>query len=320
MHTSTTLIDVPDAFVASYGAHGAGERAWLARLPRLGAAFLDRWGLRPDGPSAHGMASLVLPVLRDDGTPAVLKLQQLREETAGAAAGLRAWNGDGIVRLLDHDERTGTQLLERLDAGRPLSSADDDDTAVRILGGLLARLTSVPAPPGLRRLSAVAGAMLDRAPRALGTLRDPAGRELIRTCAAAVAELAGEPGDRLLHWDLHYDNVLAADREPWLAIDPEPLAGDPGFELLPALDNRWDAVVATGDVARAVRRRFDLLTEMLGLERERAVGWTLGRVLQNVLWDVEDGKTELDPVQAAVAGALLGRGRRARRAPDTFPR
>lgn len=303
------VIDVPDAFVASYGAHGPGERAWLAGLPRLGADFLDRWGLRPDGPSAHGMASLVLPVVRADGTPAVLRLQQLRDETAGTAAGLRTWNGDGIVRLLDDDEQTGTQLLERLDAGRPLSSVEDDDTAVGILGGLLARLTAVPAPPGLRRLSDVAGAMLDQVPSALAALHDPAERETVRTCAAAVADLVGEPGDRLLHWDLHYDNILAANREPWLAIDPEPLAGDPGFDLLPALDNRWDAVVATGDVTRAVLRRFDLLTEMLGLERRRAAGWTLGRVLQNVLWDVEDGRTGLDPVQAAVAGVLLA-GRR----------
>ncbi|KNB52297.1 aminoglycoside phosphotransferase family protein [Streptomyces caatingaensis] len=307
MHSSTRLVDVPDTFIASYGAHGPGERAWLARLPRLGAAFLDRWGLRPDGPSAHGMASLVLPVVRHDGTPAVLRLQQVREETAGTAAGLRAWNGDGVVRLLEHDEPTGTQLLERLDAARPLSSVEDDDTATAVLGGLLARLTAVPAPPGLRRLSDIAGAMLDDVPAALAALPAPEGREVVRGCAAAVAELlgdAGGAGDRLLHWDLHHDNVLAGEREPWLAIDPEPLAGDPGFDLLPALDNRWDAVVATGDVTRAVLRRFDLLTELLGLERDRAAGWTLGRVLQNVLWDVEDGKETPDPVQTAVAEAM----------------
>lgn len=127
----------------------------------------------------------------------------------------------------------------------------------------------------------------------------------MRTCASAVAELVGEPGDRLLHWDLHYDNVLAGTREPWLAIDPEPLAGDPGFDLLPTLDSRWDEVTATGDVARAVLRRFDLLTEVLGLDRNRATGWTLGRVLQNALWDVEGGKAALEPVQVAIATALL---------------
>ncbi|MET8990949.1 aminoglycoside phosphotransferase family protein [Nonomuraea wenchangensis] len=300
-------VDVPEAFAASYGTQGADARAWLAELPRLGGEFLDRWGLRPDGPPAHGMASLVLPVLRSDGTPAVLKLQQLREETAGTAAGLRAWDGDGIVRLLDHDESSATQLLERLDAARPLSSIADDTKALRILAELMARLTAVPAPPGLRRLSDIAAAMLDQVPEAARALRDPAEQRLVRTCASAVAELMGEPGDRLLHWDLHYDNVLAGEREPWLAIDPEPLAGDPGFELLPALDNRWDEVEATGDVARAVLRRFDLLTEVLGLDRDRAIGWTLGRVLQNALWDVEDGKATLEPAQVAIAAALLGR-------------
>ncbi|MGW5938021.1 aminoglycoside phosphotransferase family protein [Streptomyces celluloflavus] len=306
MNTST-LIDVPDAFAASYGAHGAEARAWIAELPRLGGGFLERWGLRLDGPAAYGMASLVLPVLQADGAPAVLKLQQLREETAGVATGLRAWRGDGMVRLLDHDVASGTQLLERLDAARPLSSVADGQVAVQVLAELMARLTAVPAPQGLRRLSDLAAAMLERTPQAVPALRDPAERRLVRTCASAVAELIGEPGDRLLHWDLHYDNVLAAEREPWLAIDPEPLAGDPGFELLPALDNRWDEVLATGDVARAVLRRFDLLTEVVGLDRRRAAGWTLGRVLQNALWDIEDGKSALGPAQIAIATALLHR-------------
>nr|WP_208407397.1 aminoglycoside phosphotransferase family protein [Amycolatopsis granulosa] len=274
-------------------------------MPRLAGEFLDRWSLRLDGRPAYGMASLVLPVLRSDGTPAVLKLQQPREETAGIAAGLRAWNGDGTVRLLDHDDGTATQLLERLDTTRPLSSVADDSEAIQILADLLARLTAVPAPAGLRRLSDIAAAMLDQVPKAVPALRDPAEQRLVRRCASAVAELIGEPGDRLLHWDLHYDNVLAGTREPWLAIDPEPLAGDPGFELLPALDNRWDEVRATGDVTRAVLRRFDLLTEVLGLDRDRAAGWTLGRVLQNALWDVEDGKVTLEPVQVAITTALL---------------
>ncbi|MEU9124576.1 aminoglycoside phosphotransferase family protein [Streptomyces sp. NPDC048506] len=302
---SSTALDVPDAFAASYRAHGAEASAWIAELPRLAGDLLARWDLRPDGPVAYGMASLVVPVLQADGTPAVLKLQQLRDETAGAAAGLRAWRGDGIVRLLDHDEDTGTQLLERLDATRTLSSITDDAQAMQILAALMARLTSVPAPENLRQLSAITATMLDLTPQAVPALHDPAEQRLVRTCASAVAELLGEPGDRLLHWDLHYDNVLAGEREPWLAIDPEPLAGDPGFELLPALDNRWDDVVATGDVAAAILRRFDLLTEVLGLDRRRATGWTLGRVLQNALWDIEDGATALEPAQVAIANALL---------------
>lgn len=98
--------------------------------------------------------------------------------------------------------------------------------------------------------------------------------------------------------------MLAAEREPWLAIDPEPLVGDPGFDLWPALDSRWDDVVAGGDPRRMVRRRFDVLTEVLGLDREQAAGWTLGRLLQNALWDIEDGQRALAPAAVVVAEAV----------------
>ncbi|HEV7829090.1 MAG TPA: aminoglycoside phosphotransferase family protein [Pseudonocardiaceae bacterium] len=201
-------------------------------MPELAADFLDHWALRLDGPAGHGMASLVLPVIRTDGTLGALKLQPVSEENAAAPIGLRAWNGDGVVRLLAHDPDTGTMLLERLDATRPLSSVADDTAALRILAELLARLVAVPAPEDLRHLADIAAAMLDQVPRAVPRLRDPAQQRLVRTCASAMAELIGEPGDRLLHWDLHYDNILAGQREPWLAIDPEPLAGDPGFDLV----------------------------------------------------------------------------------------
>ncbi|HEY4457534.1 MAG TPA: aminoglycoside phosphotransferase family protein [Pseudonocardiaceae bacterium] len=269
-------------------------------MPSLVTEFLDRWTLRPDGAARNGMASLVLPVLCADGRQAALKLQPVNDENVGEAVGLRGWNGNGAVHLLDHDPDTGAMLLERLDADRPLSALPDESAAVSILAELLSRLVAVPAPVELRRLADIAAAMLEQTPRAVQKLADPAERRLVCGCASVVAELIEQPGDRLLHWDLHYDNILAGQREPWLAIDPKPLAGDPGFDLLPALTNRW-----TGP--GAVLRRFDLLTEVLGLDRHRATGWTLGRVLQNALWDIEDGKTRLDPAQVAIATVLSSR-------------
>lgn len=276
------MIDVPEVLAVSQATYnGAAGRAFVAALPGLAAGFLDRWGLRLDGPSRHGWAALVLPVVRRDGTAAVLKLQLLDAETEGEPVALRLWDGDGAVRLLDHDAATGTMLLEPLDAGRTLGHVEDSREAVRVIAKLLARLTGTPAPPGLRRLGDLARGMLERTPRVLERVPDPADRRVIADCAAAVREVADEPGDRLLHWDLHYDNVLAAGRAPWLAIDPKPLAGDPGFELLPALHNRYDP----GET----RWRFDAMTDILGLDRERARAWSLGRVLQNCLWSVEDG-------------------------------
>ncbi|MFI8425359.1 aminoglycoside phosphotransferase family protein [Streptomyces sp. NPDC085479] len=292
---------VPEELAASQAKYnGEAGRAFVAALPGRAREFLDRWGLRLDGPSLYGVASLVLPVERADGTPAALKLQLLDEESEGEPVALRAWGGDGAVRLLEHDPGTGTMLLERADHRRHLSRLGDEREAVRILAGLLARLSDRPAPAGLRRLGDVAAGMLAEVPGAAARL-DGEDAALLADCAAAVREVIGEPGDRLLHWDLHYDNVLGAEREPWLVIDPKPLAGDPGFELLPALTDLWNPDPAE------IRWRFDLLTERLGLDRERALAWTLGRVLQNGLWDVEDGEEELDEDQVVIARALLAR-------------
>jgi len=291
------VIDIPQELVKSQQrANGAAGTAFLEALPELAESFLDRWGLRLDGPSMHGMCALVLPVVRaDDGLRAVLKLQLLDEESEGEAVALRLWDGDGAVRLLDQDGPTGTMLLERLDPARMLARVADVHTSVEVIAELLAHLTAGPAPQGMRSLAGIAASMLDRTPAVLARIPDPEDRRIVADCASAVAEVLDEPGDRLLHWDLHDENVLAADRAPWLAIDPKPLAGDPGYDLWPAISNRFDA--------DDVRWRFDAMTAVLGLDRDRARAWTLGRLLENSLWNIEDGEP-LDEEDLEIARRL----------------
>ncbi|MFI6650855.1 aminoglycoside phosphotransferase family protein [Streptomyces sp. NPDC050529] len=300
------MIDIPDALIATQSTYnGEAGRAFVAALPGMAADFLERWGLRPDGGSLYGVCALVLPVVRvADGRRAALKLQPVDEETVGEPVALRLWGeaSAGAVGLLEHDAATGTMLLERLDGARALSGVADAREAVRLVAELLAGLTAVrvPAGVGLRGLGDVAARLVGAAPAVAGLLVDEGERRLVGDCAAAVREVAGEPGDRLLHWDLHFGNVLAGRGGQWVAIDPKPLVGDAGFELFPALVDRFDAA----DVAW----RFDLLTEVLGLDRGRARAWTLGRVLQNACWGAESGERRLVPEQAEVARRLLGRG------------
>lgn len=293
------VIDIPAELAATQEKYNKeAGRAFIAALPDLTTTFLDRWRLRVAGSPMHGVSALVLPVTRADGTQAVLKLQIRDHESEGEPIALRLWNGDGAVRLLDHDEPTGTMLLERLDASRMLSHQDDTHEAVLVIARLLAHLHTTPAPADMRRLGDITRAMLERTPAALARIPDPAARRLVADCAAAVREVADEPGDRLLHWDLHFDNVLAADRAPWLAIDPKPLAGDPAFDLWPALNNRFDPA--------DIIWRFDAMTDVLGLDRTRARAWTYGRLLQNCLWEVEDGRP-LDEEDLETARRLRGR-------------
>lgn len=102
-------------------------------------------------------------------------------------------------------------------------------------------------------------------------------------------DLATDPrtDGTLLHTDLHFENVLAADREPWLAIDPKPLSGDPAYEVAPVLWNRWAEVTASGDVRGAIRRRGWAVVDAADLDPDRARDWAVVRLAVNALWTLE---------------------------------
>ena len=206
------MITVPAQLVANlpkyYGERG---RTWLADVPRLVAERLTEWDLTVDGPVMNGVVALVVPVRGPSG-PAVLKLQIDDPEHPGEAAALRTWNGDGAVRLLREDPAAGALLLERLDSGHDLRSVPDDVQAVQITAQLLVRLNAYKSPEGVRSLGEIAAGMIGFAPVAARRLTDPAEGQVLLAWAAAVREVADDSGDQLLHWDLHYENVLAADR------------------------------------------------------------------------------------------------------------
>ncbi|MEU4196754.1 aminoglycoside phosphotransferase family protein [Kribbella sp. NPDC026611] len=296
------MIEIPAKLLRN---HSKTRPEWLAGLPATAARYLDEWRLTVDGEPMSGEASLILPVARHDGTPAMLKLQLIDEESADEALALRTWNRDDVVEVYDDDPETATLLLERLEP-QTLEDLPDHVEATRILAEILTHLMVVPAPPGIRTLADLANQMVADARGLLpAALTDPDERRVAERCLALTADVLGEPGDRLLHWDLHYLNVMAGHRKPWLVIDPKPLAGDPAFDLFPVLWNRWDDLVATGDIHQAIRDRYDLMLDVTGIDRHRADHWTAARVLQQIIWSTEDGGTRLDPELVAVAMTLF---------------
>ncbi|WP_435106903.1 aminoglycoside phosphotransferase family protein [Nocardiopsis synnemataformans] len=305
MHDDTPPIRVPEALAPLLDRFFGPE--WTQALPTLTQRQLRHWNLQPTATPMHGMVALVVPVRRTDATPAMLKIQPVDAESEGEPHALRTWNGDGAVRLLQHDPDTGAMLLEPLDPTRTLDPVPIDE-ALTTIGTLLARLTSHRAPQGMRTLADTTRAMVTRAHLLAPRLRTAHERDRISALTARAREMAPEAGDRLLHWDLHFQNVLAplpgTDREPWLAIDPKPLAGDPGFDLFPTLHNRWDEALATGDPRKETRRRLDLVSEAAHIPRDRARAWTLVRVLQECVWAVEDGDHTLPRVPVTIAEAL----------------
>lgn len=265
---------------------GPARQAWVDGLPALRDDLLGRWTLTPDGEPTHGRASLVLPVRDADGQPAVLKLACPAPDVEHEHLALRDWNGRGACRLLRADPRRHALLLERL--GPEDLSERWDEEACEVVAGLYAAL-HVPAAPQLRRLGEAASRWADE----LGALprSAPLPRRLVEQAAALARDLAADPATdgTTVHGDLHYGNVLAGEREPWHAIDPQPRSGDPHYEPAPMLWNRLEELSWPGGlgVRDGVRRRFFLLVDGAGLDEDRARAWVVVRVLVNALRELQ---------------------------------
>jgi streptomycin 6-kinase len=224
-------------------------------------------------------SELVAPARTADGVDAVLKVQAPHRESEHEAAALELWDGDGAIRLLAHDPEHHALLLERCVPGTPLAEAGRQDGALDVFVGLLPRLWK-PAGAPFRPLAEEAAWWLEHLEETWEQAGKPFEQRLLGAALEALRELPPTQGEQvLLHQDLHGDNVLAAQREPWLAIDPKPLAGEREFGLAPIIRS-----FELGHSRRDVVHRLDRLSSELGLDRERARGWAIG---QTVAWSVD---------------------------------
>jgi streptomycin 6-kinase len=266
---------------------------WLDAVPRLLADLLDAWELTRDGSDLwHGFCSLVVPVVTTDGTRAVLKITfDGDEESVHEALALQHWHGAGTVRLLRADPRRRALLLERLER-RDLTQVGDLE-ACEVVAALYPNV-HVPAFPQLatvtsfvsRWLADLAGQPPDiPIPQRYREQAMSLGRDLVVDPASV---------GRVIHGDLHYENVLATppelvtERGEWLVIDPKPMSGDPHYELTPMLWNRYDELA--GDVREGLRRRFHTLVDRAGLDEDRARDWVIVRMVLNANWSVQDAQ------------------------------
>ena len=249
--------------------------AWLQALPGRVERACEEWGLERDlGLPWHGHVGVVFPVLRA-GRRLALKVSWVDQETQGEAEALRRWGGQGAVQLVE--SREGLLLLERLAPDRCLNALPIVE-ATAVAAGLLRRL-SVPFAgevPEAREYARRQAGCLRARWQAAG---EPGPPRWLKRAEGCAAELSRRSGDLLIHSDLHYENVLAGEREPWLAIDPKPVLGEPEFGVAPLLWNRFgEDLIAT---------RFDALVGRAGVDRERAVAWSLLRCLDYWLWALE---------------------------------
>ena len=224
------MIEVPESFrrMPRWWADPLG-RLWLDALPERVQIRCRRWDLRVDGPVVHGSNALVLPVRRGEQS-FVLRLAPPGDDFAAEVAALRIWDGRGTVRLYDADEADRAMLLERLDSERTLAG-EPLDYAVTVLAELVTEL-AIPVPATVRGTDQVAAEHVETFERDWMALNEPIPRRQLDAAIRCADERARD--QRLpsaVDGDLHFEQVLAGTRAPWLVVDPVLLRGDPEYDL-----------------------------------------------------------------------------------------
>ncbi|MFF4607086.1 aminoglycoside phosphotransferase family protein [Streptomyces sp. NPDC001339] len=327
----------------------ASGRSWLARLPGMVREIEERWQLRLGAPFHGGSCSWVAPAELPDGTAAVLKVTWPHREAEGEGPALRAWDGNGAVRLLRQDRDLGALLIERCRPGTQLGDAPLPPTerltlAAHLLRELWTAAPTLPDGPDgpngpdgpdgpngpdgpdgpdglngpdeqpvpnreLERVDAVCAEWADLVAERMRRLRpgyDPGlvalGADLLRTLPATATR------EVVVHGDFNPGNVLAAERRPWLAIDPKPMAGDPAYDPWPLL-MQIDDPFTHPDPRRVLQERYALVAEILDEDPARLFAWSVARGVESALWsadhdDVAGGAEELTEIQllAQLAG------------------
>lgn len=280
---------IPEDFVRTHTSlHGEAGLAWLNRLPTFTRELEDRWSLEAGPPFPNLSYNWVAPAVREDGTPAVLKLsfpgdKEFRTE----AEALKLFDGGGICRLLGLDPDRGAMLLERLQPGTPLTTVENDEEATAMAAGVMKKLwRPAPVDHGFPAVSDWAGGF-DRLRRRFDEGTGPMPTRLVEEAESLFADLLTSQGDPLLlHGDLHQENILTAGREPWLAIDPKGVVGEAAYDTAALLHNPVETLEAP-DPKRLLERRLDVLSGELGLDLARIRAWGLAQAVLAAYWGLE---------------------------------
>ena len=128
-------------------------------------------------------------------------------------------------------------------------------------------------------------------------------RRLIDQACGLAADLTKTAEAFLVNNDIHYSDILASIREPWLAVDPMVVNGNLEYSIAQLLWWRLEDVEANG----GVRQHLASIINVAGLDPHIAHAWVRVRCLDYWLWGLANGLT-IDPVRCERIIAALGAG------------
>ncbi len=288
------MTNLPEAFVSRVsGAYGEKGIAWLQNLPKLLQTAENRWQLT-DLHQFPNLAYNYVATARDaTGKSVVFKAGVPGGEFLTEPAALRHFDGCGMVRLLKSDDELGLMLLEHLLPGANLAENIDEETATNAFIHVLNRLKKSPSTETVfPSVSDWAGGF-KRLRDKFGTGANAMPARTLDRAEDLMTELISSSGPAyLLHGDLHHWNILSAQREPWLAIDPKGVLGELEYEVGAWLRNPFPQLLQSVHPERLISNRVDMLAERLRFDRERLLGWGYCQSVLAGVWSYVEGLDE----------------------------
>lgn len=280
---------IPETYVQRTALNwGEAGKEWLQQLPATLAACARQWSLTLHPPFPNLSYNYVAPAERADGAKAVIKAGfPPDKEFLSEAEALRFFNGQGMVKLLEFDRPKRVMLLERIEPGVSLRTLSDTEQVVSIAAQVMRQLWQ-PVEAGHPFLTVEGwGKGFERIRQRYGGTSGPLPSALFDRAEASYAGLSQSMTTRvLLHGDLHHDNILTATRQPWLAIDPKGIVGEPAYETAPLLLNMF--AKEEPHIKKILAKAIAQLSEELSLDKQQIHEWTLSRAVLSALWNLED--------------------------------
>ncbi|MBT9584115.1 hypothetical protein IV102_12310 [bacterium] len=241
-----------------------------------------RWGVQLQGPLPGARYGKLHACLDRQCRSLFLKVLEPGLEAQREILAMRMLTGPR-VELLQWTEIA--YLMERIVPGTTLRSLPDEQAAVQ----LAACAAALGGPrEGFPAVSDWLAALQ------VHEWADRARQRSVRLLASA-------PSPRLLHGDLHHDNILLCAQTGWLAIDAKGVVGELAFELAASLYNPWPGLLEMDDPQSTTSRRLELMApDREG--RRRLADWGFVRATLAACWEAEEGKS---PGHALACAQLL---------------
>ncbi|MGC8488379.1 MAG: aminoglycoside phosphotransferase family protein [Clostridia bacterium] len=269
------------------------EEATNQRAQAIVAKWPARPALRILAALSRGAEGAAFRVAGPGGETFVLKIGD-RGRIAGEARALTALAGPALVRVVDCWASEGALLIEDITPGVQLAREEDEDVARHALHAVLAGLARVSDCTGVPTLAQWLQA-LDPFEVRLREAADPHADAVARALVLRQQLLASAPPARLLHGDLHDQNMLSRRDGLYIAVDPKGVGGDPAYEPACFLMNRWAR--RCGATAAEMRREAGLTAVGAGFSPDRVWDWAFVHTALSLAWSAEDSGLLATPAE-----------------------